>query len=345
MPGGVEPGVQHRRRSAVSRSTSSRGAWRRRWARAGRRAPATRGTKWCTRTRTTDSFARVFGAAAADAARRGAARDGGVGAGARRPRERRRSTASRSRRTCRRHGATLSEARPATLSRRAPDGGSGARAGLGGDRRASAPAGCRQARTCWRSARATATGSMRVRAARRVAVDIWPDMPRHAAPGVEPLVMDAATELRTLGAGSFDVVLASNVLEHFEPDAASRRSSPTSVGAAAARRPADHRAAELPVRVSAATSTTTRTARSSRTCRWPTLLRAHGFRIERVRAAVPAVFDARIARCRCTRWAGPRVPALAVQAARGPDAGGRRQGLTNEAHARNQDRQRRASRL
>lgn len=59
-----------------------------------------------------------------------------------------------------------------------------------------------------------------VRGARRVAVDIWPDVARHAAPGVEPLVLDAASGLRSLGSSSFDVVLASNVLEHFEPDTA-----------------------------------------------------------------------------------------------------------------------------
>jgi cyclopropane fatty-acyl-phospholipid synthase-like methyltransferase len=59
-----------------------------------------------------------------------------------------------------------------------------------------------------------------VRAARRVAVDVWPDMARHAAPGVEPLVLDVSRDLRSLGSASFDVVLASNVLEHFEPDVA-----------------------------------------------------------------------------------------------------------------------------
>jgi SAM-dependent methyltransferase len=59
-----------------------------------------------------------------------------------------------------------------------------------------------------------------VRAARRVAVDIWPDVMRHAAPGVEPIVMDLAAGLRTMPATSFDVVLASNVLEHFDPDTA-----------------------------------------------------------------------------------------------------------------------------
>jgi SAM-dependent methyltransferase len=59
-----------------------------------------------------------------------------------------------------------------------------------------------------------------VRAARRVAVDVWPELPRFAAPGVEARVLDASTSLRSLGAGEFDAVLASNILEHFEPDAA-----------------------------------------------------------------------------------------------------------------------------
>lgn len=61
-----------------------------------------------------------------------------------------------------------------------------------------------------------------VDAARRVAIDIWPDVLRHAARGVEAHVLDAATSLRTLGAGTFDAVLVSNVLEHFEPDTAGR---------------------------------------------------------------------------------------------------------------------------
>lgn len=61
-----------------------------------------------------------------------------------------------------------------------------------------------------------------VRAARRVAIDVWPEVGRHAAPGVEARVLDAATALRGLGASAFDVVLASNVLEHFDPDAAGR---------------------------------------------------------------------------------------------------------------------------
>jgi SAM-dependent methyltransferase len=59
-----------------------------------------------------------------------------------------------------------------------------------------------------------------VAARRRVAVDIWPGVADHAGPGVEAVVLDAATGLDRLGEAAFDVVLASNVLEHFEPDVA-----------------------------------------------------------------------------------------------------------------------------
>jgi SAM-dependent methyltransferase len=56
-----------------------------------------------------------------------------------------------------------------------------------------------------------------VHAARRVAVDIWPELPAFAAPGVEPVVLDVSRDLQSLGRSSFDVVLASNLLEHFPP--------------------------------------------------------------------------------------------------------------------------------
>lgn len=59
-----------------------------------------------------------------------------------------------------------------------------------------------------------------VDARRRVAVDLWPELPRYAATGVEAMVMDLTTGLASLSAGGFDAVLASNVLEHFAPDAA-----------------------------------------------------------------------------------------------------------------------------
>ncbi len=56
-----------------------------------------------------------------------------------------------------------------------------------------------------------------VQAARRVAVDIWPDLPKCAAPDVQAVVLDLSSELSLLGSSTFDVVLASNVLEHFSP--------------------------------------------------------------------------------------------------------------------------------
>lgn len=59
-----------------------------------------------------------------------------------------------------------------------------------------------------------------VRAARRVAVDVWDGVITHAAAGVTPMVLDATRELPTLGVGRFDVALASNVLEHFAPETA-----------------------------------------------------------------------------------------------------------------------------
>ena len=56
-----------------------------------------------------------------------------------------------------------------------------------------------------------------VHASRRVAVDIWPDLPTCAASGVQAVVLDVSSGLRMLGSSTFDVVLASNVLEHFSP--------------------------------------------------------------------------------------------------------------------------------
>jgi SAM-dependent methyltransferase len=59
-----------------------------------------------------------------------------------------------------------------------------------------------------------------VQASRRVAVDVWPELPAHTAPGVEPMVIDISNGLHSFGDATFDVVLASNLLEHFAPDAA-----------------------------------------------------------------------------------------------------------------------------
>lgn len=59
-----------------------------------------------------------------------------------------------------------------------------------------------------------------VRATRRVAVDTWPDVVRHASQSVEAVVLDAAVGLTRFPDTSFDLVLASNVIEHFEADVA-----------------------------------------------------------------------------------------------------------------------------
>ena len=55
-----------------------------------------------------------------------------------------------------------------------------------------------------------------VPAHRRVAVDLFPDLAKHAAPGVEAHVSDALAFLRTCEPASFDFVFASNFFEHFE---------------------------------------------------------------------------------------------------------------------------------
>jgi SAM-dependent methyltransferase len=59
-----------------------------------------------------------------------------------------------------------------------------------------------------------------VKGHRRVAVDLWPELPAHAAPGVETVVTDLAAHGLGHVSGQFDAVLASNLLEHFEPDRA-----------------------------------------------------------------------------------------------------------------------------
>ena len=38
-----------------------------------------------------------------------------------------------------------------------------------------------------------------VSASRRVAVDVWPELPAHTVPGVEPLVLDISHGLHALG--------------------------------------------------------------------------------------------------------------------------------------------------
>ena len=52
-----------------------------------------------------------------------------------------------------------------------------------------------------------------VAARRRIALDAWPGLAAHAAPGVEMIVGDAA-DLSALGDGEVDYAFASNIFEH-----------------------------------------------------------------------------------------------------------------------------------
>ena len=52
-----------------------------------------------------------------------------------------------------------------------------------------------------------------VKARRRIALDIWPNFPRHVAPGVETIVAPV-TDLSAVADGSIDYAFASNLFEH-----------------------------------------------------------------------------------------------------------------------------------
>jgi cyclopropane fatty-acyl-phospholipid synthase-like methyltransferase len=119
-----------------------------------------------------------------------------------------------------------------------------------------------------------------VRAARKVAVDAWPGFAGHAAGDVEARTLDVTQGLQTFGEKAFDVVLASNVLEHFAPDAASR----VAAGIASVLRPEGRLIAIQPnFRYAFREYFDDFTHRSIFTdVSLPNLLRAHGFEILRV---------------------------------------------------------------
>jgi hypothetical protein len=118
-------------------------------------------------------------------------------------------------------------------------------------------------------------------AARRVAVDIWPDVVRHANDGVEARVLDASRDLPTLGDAA---VRRGPCIEHprtlrpWGGRVGCRRCWP----GAHARRTLHHHPAELQVRSDSIISTITRNGASSTDVSLPNLLRAHGFAIDRV---------------------------------------------------------------
>lgn len=60
-----------------------------------------------------------------------------------------------------------------------------------------------------------------ITAARKIAVDLWSELPHYAAPGVETIQHDLTQGLPPgIGSEQFDAVLASNFLEHLNPDMA-----------------------------------------------------------------------------------------------------------------------------
>lgn len=61
-----------------------------------------------------------------------------------------------------------------------------------------------------------------VKARRKVALDIWDELPKYAADDVRPIIGDLRAGLGVLGNEKFNVALASNLLEHFEPDVTAR---------------------------------------------------------------------------------------------------------------------------
>ena len=161
-----------------------------------------------------------------------------------------------------------------------------------------------------------------VRAARRVAIDLWPEMPRYAGPGVEPLVLDVSNGLESLGDASFDVVLASNLLEHFGRTP-QRRSSAAWRGCSGRAAASSLIQPNFRLRLAPATSMTTRTARFSPTCRFRRCC-ARGFTIERSsRGSCPTRCATRASRLRPGSCG---LSALADQADGRSDAGRRAEG-------------------
>ena len=112
-------------------------------------------------------------------------------------------------------------------------------------------------------------------------------MPR---PGVEARVLDVASGLPAFGRGQFDVVLASNVLEHFSPDTAS-----SIVGDVASLLRAGGRLIVIQpnFRYAYRHYFDDYTHRSIFTdVSLPNLLRSHGFTIDALRPKFLPVFDA-----------------------------------------------------
>ena len=312
VPGGAEPGVQRRRRSAVFAATSSRRPGRGGDGRAAaRRAPRRRGTKCSTRTRRTTRCARVFGE---------------------RPQTPLEDGLARMAAWVREHGARPSapfdgieilknlpaawQRAMTAVSRRASDRGSGARRSSGRWWRGTSRRGCRRTPHVLEIGAGYCDWINNVRAARRVAVDIWPELPgsrRRASSRVVLDVVARAPHARRV------VVRRRARVERARALRAGRRG----VGRGRRRPPCCGRGGRFIIiqpnfRYAWRRYFDDYTHRSIFTdVSLPALLRSHGFRIDRGPAAVPAVLDARRARAdhavagaaptcarRSSRWPG-----------------------------------------
>lgn len=61
-----------------------------------------------------------------------------------------------------------------------------------------------------------------IAAQHKVAIDLWNEMPKYAADNVETIQHDLSLGLNIFNDRNFDIILGSNILEHFDMDVASR---------------------------------------------------------------------------------------------------------------------------
>lgn len=61
-----------------------------------------------------------------------------------------------------------------------------------------------------------------INASNKVALDIWDEMPKFAAPGIRTITADLSKGLKSYCDETYDVIVTSNLLEHFQPDVTSQ---------------------------------------------------------------------------------------------------------------------------
>ena len=174
-------------------------------------------------------------------------------------------------------------------------------------------------RTCWRSAPDTAAGSTPSQAARRVAVDVWPEIARHAGAGVEACVLDLADRsraaLRTAASTSCCVERARALRA-----GCGRRLDGRGRPRAASWRAADRRCSRTSATPTASTSTTTPTGPSSRTCRSRICCDRSGLGVERRASRASCPYSMRGSRVPVPSWLVRAYLQSPIKPKAGPDA-------------------------